>query len=224
MTYIINRKKHKLSFFIILSASLTCIALSIWQINRYFQKKEYIEIIMASEKKAAMHSLPKVLTKDYDARKFDLSLKIISNMPFLRDNVYKGNVKGYTLYYPVIYNNVWYILKYGWSVKKKPDKILNPTEISGVVYCPKGKEFIIKQIPINKNFPKVIQRFDIDEMTKLLGIKVGPCILDVAGEKPYKNMISPARHIGYAIQWLLFSFLIIYIFLKSTNEDQNAKT
>lgn len=228
MPYSTKKSELSLSFYIVILLSCFCLLLSYWQLYRYKEKKNYLKIISISENKAPLSKLPLMLNNNYDGRSFSLSVKPLINKLFLRDNVYYNGKKGYNAYMPVEFENLWYIANFGFVTEKKIPNNLDYNKLRGKVYCPKGKEFILKNIPANKGFPKTIQRFDVLEIEKAVNRKLSPCVLEVYSKNilqiKKRKILSPARHIGYCIQWLLFACLIPYIYYKSSKGSKNEKT
>lgn len=216
-----NIRKFSPAFLLVLTTISTCIYLSIWQYHRFLQKKSFVQIRNNSKNKKTLKKLTNPISYKDDNRKFDIKVNPKTDLIFLRDNVYLKKTKGYLIYMPIEYKNDWYIAKVGWTKNIPSLSPLDFKSVHGVIYCPKGKEFILKRIPPSPKFPKIIQRFDIQEISKELAKKISPCILELETKFPQVkvvNKLTPERHLGYSIQWLIFAFLISYIYYRSNNE------
>lgn len=211
-----NSSRKWLSISVVGIIVATCFSLSFWQYKRYLYKKDWLEITNKNKKLKPLTALPALLTKDFEARKFEVSGKIDLKRYFLRDNKYFKRQVGYLVYAPLKTTNSYYLVELGWISKgSKAPKVANL--IKGEILCPKGKEFVLKHIPPDKGWPKILQSLDLAEVSREYKQIFSGCILSATGiaqKLPKREVMSPNRHIGYSVQWLLFGMIIVYIYYK----------
>lgn len=212
-----NIKTGMLTISIVFVLSSLCFALSYWQYQRFLEKREWSAIKNENTLKKPLNSLPSIITKQYDGRKF--AIKAILNLKhiFLRDNKYYNRKAGYLIYAPIKFDGRLYLAELGWTANDSSGLEFPRGVFKGLIVCPKGKEFALKYIKPNPGWPKIIQTLDLNEISRELKSPISGCILSVNSKNPKlqrREMLSPQRHIGYAIQWLLFGIIIVYMYYK----------
>lgn len=210
-------------FFIFFCISI-CLFLSFWQLLRFKEKKSWQKIQASAEFMQPLLSIPNNLSRKYEGRKFVFNGQLDTLHIFLRDNSYFIKNRGYLAYMPFVQNKNTAMARLGWIKSKNSLEVLSQKKqtFSGKVYCQKGKEFKLKTIPVNTGWPKVIQTYDHSEINSILKSNFSSCFLDVdfpGFKKPaVKKILSPERHLGYSLQWILFAVIIFIIYRKLRHE------
>lgn len=107
------------------------------------------------------------------------------------------------------------------------------TIIAGVD-IPPGEPFVLADEPFRGSWPEVVQKVDVERMSRRYGeemsLQGAPFMVRLAeGSAGQLQMIwqpinmSPAKHLGYALQWfsmsLALTILYLYVTIKRTKED-----
>ena len=99
--------------------------------------------------------------------------------------------------------------------------------LTAQVYIPPGKPYLLGELTLAEGWPKRVQAIEVDTLGAALGDEAAnlfPHLVRIdAGEPGALSVdwqvvnVSPAKHIGYAVQWFLMSAVlaVIYVFRSS---------
>jgi len=148
---------------------------------------------------------------------------------FLLDNRMHQSRPGYELITPlqtdagvVMVNRGW--LPQGPSRQELPalPSVEQDVTVVGTVYVPPGRTFVLSdaQEQSAEQWPKVIQRIEIDEMAEMLGTELFPHTVRLRDGEPGALVIDwpvitsgPETHRGYAIQWFTMAAVLLLLFV-----------
>lgn len=207
-----------------------------WQLHRFTVKKDIINL-----QNQLQHSKP---IKWFGETKIFPTFTPIStegeflDFVFLLDNQHNNHKFGYNVYSALLIKNNNVVLidrgfieapreRHVFPEIKIPTGILN---ISGYVYNPSGKNFVLGNIiDRKKNKMYVVEAVDTKVISQILQKNVYPFIirLDIDSPNGYLRQWStvsmpPQRHLGYAVQWFALALctLVIFIGLNIRNEKK----
>ncbi len=214
------------------AAGLLCIGLFIfiklglWQCARSSEKKQMLKVSKQESSKITL------LSKEL---KVKLHQQLIVNGPFdnkhtfLLDNQFYQHKVGFDILVPLKTSTDRYLLvDRGWiqampARKEMPifSNITNDHDLKGKAYFPSSKTWVLNSKLDNAgNWPLIIEKVDFKQLELLLNIKLYPFILRLdatnsgALDRDWRVVtMSPAKHIGYAIQWFGMALAAIIIFL-----------
>ncbi|GEA09740.1 SURF1 family protein [Alteromonas sp. KUL49] len=197
-----------------LSVVIMC-SLGFWQLERMTQKQQRLSSITQKQAKGSL-SLIEALAQN-DPR--DLSVNFqgqvdTEHLMFLDNQVYQQKV-GYNVFAPVSTNVGWLLVNFGWMpaadltrqipTLDKANVALNRFE--GVVSLPSNNPLVDNYLDTNAGFPQVIQQALPEQVAPLLNRDLLPYVVvltqpDHFFVRHYTPVVmSPEKHLGYAIQW-----------------------
>ena len=199
----------------IIAALLCCLLLSlgIWQLHRAETKRLLL-----------LHATPIKIKGHYD-----------NNHVFLLDNKFYKHQIGYEVLTPFIIknNNKLILVNRGWIArdankypippvipKATPNAIIEEQIVSGIIYTPPEKPFLLKKTSLerNNNWPLVTQAIEIKNFEEKLKKNIYPIIIWL--DKNNKNclacdwhlvVMTPAQHTAYAVQWFALALTLFII-------------
>jgi surfeit locus 1 family protein len=105
-----------------------------------------------------------------------------------------------------------------------------PLELVGVVWPYTGLIPVLDDDPWPQTWPKRVQRLDIKRMAQLLSaepveVRLEPGQAGVLQAAPFAQVLSDAKHRGYAATWfgLAITLLVGYLYLGIRNARENDK-
>jgi surfeit locus 1 family protein len=211
--------------------SLACVfmaSLGHWQLNRAAEKSALLNHYQLS-----LHQQPKTLTTVIQNSALRQYTPIQSTGIFdwahmiLLDHQYHNHKLGYHVVVPfkadaqldpVLVNLGW--VEHGYDLSKLSRKT-QPAHIAGHVYLVSPNPFITQPVPKSaRNFPMIIQGLELKALSSTLGQHFQPFIVLLDAKAPFgfirdwkPLLLSPSRHVFYAVQWFLFAALAFGIFL-----------
>lgn len=208
------------------------VALGLWQLSRAEEKQALIDLRKAHESDqlieldGANESL-----KELRYRKVTVSGFYDAKHQLLVDNqVHQGQV-GYYVLTPlhidqgpktVLVNRGW--IPGGVDRSKLPDVSIRKEKVSlkGTIdrFPSVGLRLAGAEVPA-EGWPAVVQLVDEKYLAQVLGYPLLPyqVLLDPQADEGYVRQwqpvqrLSPEKHIGYAVQWFAFAFVLIFLFI-----------
>lgn len=235
-----NIRNWKLALFAFIGFALL-ISLGCWQVSRARQKRILLHSFALRTKLPPLTA--QALHESTDYRFFRLSLNGVfdNKHSFLLDNkIYHGKI-GYEVYTPFLaygLSNPILIdrgfVPLGINRKTLPiiKEIAGNVQLNGMLNSPPAYVSFGEMAESNHySFPLRVEYINLSTLSKLLSVHFFPyvLVLEPGSKHTYEIewqvvMISPERHIGYALQWfaLAFTLLILFVILnRDPNKDQN---
>ncbi len=210
------------------------VKLGMWQLSRAEQKNQ-LESDFKQRQQVEFLGL-NALPEDADYYRLTLAGQWLSDRPILLDNqIYKGRV-GYQLHYALQTNDGVALVNLGWLPapnhrEQLPDlsSILpSPTgKVSGLLTAPSlnlvlGEGDMLGEVvktpndTLNTNLEiRRVQRLDINALSTQLNMPLIPYVLQLDENHPLAlvsiwtpTVISPQKHVGYAVQWFAMAFAV----------------
>ena len=224
------------------------LSLGFWQLDRANEKENIVKLF--KERQLSPISELKSILKDSIERTYYKNYKIkgyFIDKTFLIDNKIKDKKYGFNVITPfklsssgevVIVDRGWIPMK---GQRKDIDKNFNflndqnlgnyEQEISGYVY-PREKSYTIGKISSNKNWPRLLQAINFDEIKNSIKdneLFVSDIVfrLDSDNEFGFNRewkiiFMNSSKHIGYAFQWFSMAgalvILTIFYFVRRKDE------
>jgi surfeit locus 1 family protein len=214
--------------------------LSYWQFNRYEYKKSLL-----AEQHSRLLSSPKPFLTVANLADSQLQFQTVkvqgyylNHLNILMQNEYYHDQLGYEVLTPLKIkgNDKLLLIDRGW-VKAinnlTPPKIANISgqqQIAGYIKTLNENKFTLGKNILNPDvYPLVIQKISFAELSQITKQSFYPYILRLNASAPNGfirdwiiSTMSPARHLGYAIQWLLMALaLLIAYFCFSSQQVKN---
>ncbi len=214
------------------------ISLGVWQLNRADEKTRILADLEI--KNASISKNISLIDVDIDSNtRIHLSGQVLSTQQFLIDNKIHKTIAGYELIAPVKLNDDGRIvlLSRGWvgqgrTRSELPDVELEMSMLNRVtgLFTRPSKGYTIGNAfdAENKDWPKVIQYLDYQQISSVLGASVieGVVQLDMPIGKEYPKFwkpvaFRPEKHLGYAAQWFAIALvsLVLFIVLNTKIEE-----
>lgn len=206
--------------------------LSIWQLNRGFEKN-HLQAQLASQQTRSILSEADLQTAgshDLNYRKIELMGHFLNEKTFLLDNqIYEGQV-GYHVLVPFQWKpKHWILVNRGWikapnNRNERPivEPIFESLNLIGTLRIPTANPMIKSMLESgNITWPLRIQKIDLNALTTLVGHKSGPYVFFLEAESPAvltpvplpETWLTPERHYGYAAQWFLLAIAWLVIMI-----------
>lgn len=205
------------------------ITLGVWQLDREQQKVDLQQRYELRLQQAPL-GLDRVDWRDNDLAwlRVEASGYFESRKQFLLDNKIYDSRVGYEVITPFYTDYGTLLVNRGW-VEQGPSRQILPAiptpegrkEISGYIYAPDGELMLLAEDNLDhSNWPKVVQRIDIEKMSEAMGETLLPYSArleqGVAGLLQYNWQAintRPETHRGYAIQWFIMALVLVILYL-----------
>ncbi|MDC0407521.1 SURF1 family protein [Candidatus Thioglobus sp.] len=208
------------------------VSLGLWQLDRADEKRAIEDaIVLAQSSPAKLLKLENINSKEH--YKVLLNGYFDSDKQFIYDNQIVNSNAGYYVLTPFVLNkdsailvNRGFVPWYG-----KRDKLIDividshPRTIEVGLIKPQKRIQLTTQ-DINTSFPILIQSLDLDQFSLLSGYQFVPMLaqLDVNASngffrqwKPFYGSVD--KHLGYALQWFLMAFVLLFISLRLLRKE-----
>lgn len=216
----------KLSLLVILLLPLL-ISLGFWQLSRYEQKLE-LEQLQAG--RLTMPPMPySDIARFSDPVYLPVSVqgRFDSARYFLRDNQVHEGRAGYELVMPFTMNNgLSLLVNRGWLPAESREvlpEIKTPqgeVELTGTLYRPLGKAFMLGEDIWAETWPKRIQTLDFEKMQTALNLEIPSMLLVLSERQPGVLEVRPvtmkttsSKHLGYSFQWFTMALVLSGLYL-----------
>jgi surfeit locus 1 family protein len=228
--------KFRLGFFVLcLFFFILFCLLGVWQLHRYHYKK-----ILLAEYAARLTSSPAQFNavshnsnlEALQFKKIEVTGRYLNDLNILIQNRMYHEQMGYEVLTPlkVQGEKKLLLIDRGWvkeTNEHQPPVIasINSTQkMIGYIKLVNERQFILGQNVLEPNQkPLVIQKINIEELSKLTNQSFFPFILRVTQTEPNSlnsfvrdweiTTVPPERHMGYAIQWFLMAFVLLIAYL-----------
>lgn len=209
---------------------IVCCLLSGWQLYRYYDKQYLIKIYSQR-----MKELPKpfpFLVDDF--HHFQFQQVVVegeywnSQSMLIQNRMYRGQV-GFEVLTPFRVKNsdVWLLVDRGW-IKRENIAILSSLgaisgkqQVMGYIKLLDEYQFTLGENILHPKIkPWILQKVDINQLTKMTGQKYYPFLLRLDPGEPYGfirdwviSAVPSERHLVYAVQWLLLALIVLVGYL-----------
>ena len=204
------------------------VSLGLWQLDRKYQKEQRLSSIETAATQSSV-SLPQVLDDPESFLDYIVDASgEFQNKIFFIDNKLYGGRSGFHVLTPLTTNSGVVIVNLGWVPADAPrpalPQVTIPTDnsVSGILYTPKDNVLIKETNQQFGVFPVLLQQVDLGIISMHLSQPVLPFTLRM---QPAQNsefvrdwqvvVMSPEKHLGYAIQWFGLAIAALTIFLLS---------
>lgn len=205
------------------AVAAACVALGFWQIERAEASRSTAERFAAAARLPALDAPPDVPVDEIRYRRLEVRGRYVPERQFLVDNVVRDGVAGYYVLTPFspAGGGRWLIVNRGW-VEADPDRSVLPEvrvpsaerQVEGLVDSlpapglrlgdpappPAGASVAVVSYPTMADLEQALGRPLLDYQLLL-----DPSAPDGFERVWTVRVMSPARHIGYAVQWWLFA-------------------
>ncbi|NVK30220.1 MAG: SURF1 family protein [Gammaproteobacteria bacterium] len=205
-----------------LMAMVLLINLGLWQWGRGDEKQQ---MNLAAE--SALEAPPVVsrnITALDEYTKVQIDPESVSDKHFLLDNQVSQQRPGFLVLMPLQYQGKWYLVDRGWVPMMADRSIKTPLEpqefamFEALVNRP-SKGFLLGDATadqLNTGWPKVVQTYDFEALSKALEVDLQPIVL-----RPVKEYLwtferiwkptggEPSKHYAYAMQWFGFATALL---------------
>jgi len=202
------------------------IKLGLWQCERSAEKKQLIKV--AKQESTKQTYLSKSLA--VKAQQQLIVQGVFDNKhSILLDNQFYQHKVGFDVLVPLTTNNgMTLLVDRGWiqampTHKEVPQflSITNQETLKGRAYFPSTKSWVLgSQLDNAGKWPLIIEKVDFKYLESLLNVKLYPFVLRLAQDNSGALVrdwrvvtMSPAKHIGYAVQWFAMALAAIIIYL-----------
>lgn len=204
-------------------------ALGIWQLDRKSQKEERLaqleqrkdnhpfELDELLSKRPKIQDYPVVLTGD-----------LLSDKVFYIDNRINNGKVGFDIIVPLQTAQGIILLNHGWVQSLGSREFLPTPELknllryTGSVVYPTNNRMVQETNLHAGEFPVLLQQIDLDIMQDYLNMPVLDFIINLAPDttsvftrKWTPIVMSPEKHLGYAVQWFGLAIACLTIYLLS---------
>lgn len=224
-----HNKKPVLATIITLIAVVIMCGLGTWQLERGEEKKDRLAQIEARKNEKPI-DIDALMGFEGDIRDIPFSLngRVMTDKAFLVDNkLHKGQV-GYQVLVPVEMNQGVILVNFGWikggQYRDEIPSFVLPqgmVTLDGVVSVPQLNP-VVRETAINDGvWPKVIQQTDLPLLEEFVDTPLAGFVMLLSPEHSEgfeRNwqpvVMSPQKHLGYAIQWygLALASILVYVF------------
>ena len=237
--------KHQLKntfqfFFIIIVCSLL-LSLGFWQLHRAHYKQNLLHTIELQKQAQPLRlSSFDHIDDNLAFRRVRISGHFDNKHPLLLDNKFYHHKFGYEVITPFVLAGQQQIIlvNRGWIPGKKSRNdlpaitpILGQQQLTGTLDQNAERGFILGDaLAAPGQWPLLIEKIDFNKINQRIGKTVLPLVLLLDKEDSYAFardwqpvIVSPARHIAYAVQWFglaIVAFIgFIMLFLKRNADD-----
>lgn len=206
------------------------VSLGFWQLHRYHDKQ-----VILKAYHVGLHTAPLTLVElekqeNKAFQRLDIQGRYLNDKTILLDNRWHEHQLGYEILTPVKIagENKALLVNRGW-VPAPAERTTLPSvlpaqpvgDILGYVHVVNPNTFILgKNISDPTQRPLRIQKIDIQELQKIMGVKLYPFVLRLDSKQSNGFVrqwavvnVMPERHLGYAVQWFVMSFVLVLAFL-----------
>jgi cytochrome oxidase assembly protein ShyY1 len=205
------------------------ISLGLWQLQRADEKSQLKELQQQRQMAdpVAIESLP---AGDQHYRPVLLRGHFIAGRTLFLDNRISRGQFGYEVVMPFqVRDSAQVVLvNRGWTAGDRARRSLpSPPEVAparqqlelrGAVYISQGSLMQLSASQVARDWPRVSQSIDFDEMAAALGLPLYPHQVRLEANGPASLRanwmvvnIEPSKHTGYAVQWFAMAVMLLII-------------
>jgi cytochrome oxidase assembly protein ShyY1 len=204
------------------------LALGFWQLERMEQKQQRLLNIVQKQELTPVH--PADMTPEGDDIR-DLPVRFEGQLDsqhvvFLDNQVFQG-VVGYQVLAPVTSRNINILVNLGWVADMTYRQSLPNVELPSVtevyqgrIALPSKNPMVLETATAKDVFPLRLQKLDLDLIAQAMNKDLLPFIVQLEAptysqfSRDWKPVVmSPEKHLGYAIQWFGLAIVAVFIFL-----------
>jgi cytochrome oxidase assembly protein ShyY1 len=213
-----------------LSAVVIMVFLGSWQLDRMEQKQHRLDSIAQKYTTAPMHPFD-VAEQWQDVRDVPVKFRgeLNADQPILLDNQITAGATGYDVLVPVITRGRPVLVNIGWVAAPASRAELpvielpaGQVEIEGVITQPGMNPLIQETQQHFDDFPLLVQQIDIPLFNQQWASQLPDMVIERLASQPQMNqfatnwqpvVMSPQKHLGYAIQWFGLAIAAVVIFI-----------
>ena len=208
-------------------------ALSLWQLNRVYEKQATVQHIQSANKEAALNisHLTDAFILEHIFYRAAAKGRFNSEKCLFVENVVMEGVPGLYVYCPFELNNDprWLLVNMGWIKRSKNRLELpqyeidsGPVEIEGFIKQPRSKPVVTSGVDKpNTEHDKLWVYFDFESLKQQTGLDFYPVELQLTSDLSHNLQrkwpefkAKTGMHIGYAIHWAAFALVTLILFIK----------
>ena len=213
-----------------LMAVVVMVFLGVWQLDRMEQKQQRLDSIAQKYTTAPMHPFD-VADQWQDVRDVPVQFRgeLQTTQLIFLDNQITNGTSGYDVLVPVITRGRPVLVNLGWVAASASRAELPTVElptgqvvIEGVITQP-GLNPLIKETQQQFNdFPLRVQQIDIPLFNQQWASRLPDMVVERLSSQPQMSrfvtnwqpvVMSPQKHLGYAIQWFGLAIAAVVIFI-----------
>ncbi len=215
---------------ITLLAVIAMVSLGFWQLDRMTQKQHRLDSIAQKNAVTPIHPFS-AADQWQDVRDVPVRFtgQVADNRVLLLDNQIVKGRPGYDVIVPVVTRGREILVNMGWVAAPRSRNELpvlpvpqGDVEIDGVLAQPGTNPLISETQTQFNQFPLVIQQLDIAVLNQRWQTTLPDMVVERLGSEPEASefltnwqpvVMSPEKHLGYAVQWFGLAVAAIVIFL-----------
>lgn len=206
------------------------VSLGLWQLDRMEQKQHRLDSIAQKYTTAPMHPLD-VPAQWQDVRDVPVSFRgtVQSGQIILLDNQITNGKTGFDVLVPVVTRGSVILVNLGWtaapSTREQLPSLSLPfgeMQIEGVITQPGLNPLIQETQQQFESFPLLLQQIDIPLLNQQWATALPDMVIERLSSQPALDQLvtnwqpvvmSPQKHLGYAIQWFGLAIAALVIFI-----------
>ena len=213
-----------------LMAVVIMVFLGIWQLDRMEQKQQRLDSIAQKYTTAPMHPFD-VAEQWQDVRDVPVQFRgeLQATQLIFLDNQISNGTSGYDVLVPVITRGRPVLVNLGWVAASASRAELPTVElptgqvvIEGVIIQPGLNPLINETQQQFNDFPLRVQQIDIPLFNQQWASRLPDMVVELLSSQPQMSrfvtnwqpvVMSPQKHLGYAIQWFGLAIAAVVIFI-----------
>ncbi len=213
------------SIVLVLASMSLFIKLGVWQVHRATEKEQ---LILQSQQSSLSYKVLKPTSAIKQFQKLEVAGAYQGQDTFLLDNRFYQHRVGFEVINILKTDAGPYLLvDRGWISATNSRRILPTIPLlkakslhKGQAYYPSKQSWVLDDTtPDISNWPVVIEKLDIPQLSALLNHQLYPFILRLDKTDPNSLVrdwqvvtMKPEKHRGYAFQWFSFAMIALIIF------------
>ncbi|MGH8503012.1 MAG: SURF1 family protein [Gammaproteobacteria bacterium] len=206
------------------------IALGVWQLNRAQEKQAILETYaLRNQQSPEELTLPLKDKPWWRYRRVEVTGHFTANRQFLLDNQVNHGRVGYNVLTPLrVTGNRGVLVDRGWiplgsSRDERPEIPVTSARVRlrAMVFVPYARGFSLGGMDEGETgWPRRVQFIDFERMGARVDLALAGVALRLDPQSPYcyrcewqLTPFSPARHLGYAVQWFALAVAVLVIFI-----------
>ena len=207
-----------------------CWALGIWQVQRYYYKKDLLATYQ--QRLSALPQPFLKLANSQDNLQFQhvvVKGVYINTLTVLLQNRFHDDQVGFEILTPlrIMGEKKLLLVNRGWVPKprnhivSKVENVSGEQQIEGYIKTLDAHQFILGKNMLDSNMlPRVMQKIDIHELSQVTQQQFYPFVLRLDASQAHGfvrdwiiTVMPPERHMAYAVQWFFMAVVLLLAYL-----------